>query len=59
MGLKWKESNAFTPMLKLVNKNSKIVSDIMQCIQCHTFGNSKASQQGPPANRQGVTRIFE
>jgi hypothetical protein len=59
MGVKWKESNAFTPMLKLVNKNSKIVSDIMECIQCHTFGNSKTSQQGPPANHQGVTRIFE
>jgi hypothetical protein len=39
MGVKWKESNAFTPMLKLVNKNNKMVGDIMECIQCHTFGN--------------------
>jgi hypothetical protein len=39
MGVKWKESNFFTPMFKLVNKNSKIVSDIMECIPCHTFGN--------------------
>jgi hypothetical protein len=59
MGVKWKESNAFTPMLKLVNKNSKIVHDIMECIQCHTFGNWKTSQQGPPTNHQGITRIFE
>jgi hypothetical protein len=26
-------------MLKLVNKNSKIVNDIMECIPCHTFRN--------------------
>ncbi len=39
MGVKWKESNVFTPMLKLVNKNRKIVNDIAECIQCHTFGN--------------------
>lgn len=39
MGVKWKESNAFNPMLKLVNKNSKVISGIIKCIQCHTFGN--------------------
>ncbi len=49
MGIKWKKSNAFTPVLKLVNKNNKIVSDIMECIQCHIFGNQKTSQQAPPA----------
>lgn len=39
MGVKWKESNDFNPMLKLVNQNSKVVSDVIECIQCHTFGN--------------------
>ncbi len=39
MGVKWKQSNVFNPMLKLVNKNNKVVSGIIECIQCHTFGN--------------------